>query len=218
VHKTLALLAGVAAVFITTVAAEAAPSSGVLDAPPDKVAIEISTINGSGCKKETTAVAVATDNSAFTLTYSEYLAQVGVGAKPVDFRKNCQLSLDVHVPEGYSYAIARADYRGFAHIERGASGVQRANYYFQGTQETVPRTRTFNGPYSDNWQVSDLTEPSEMLWSPCGKKRNFNINTELRMAAGTSDTTKTTSFMTMDSLDTNISTTYRFVWKKCPQS
>jgi len=81
--------------------------------PPDRIVIDVVTVNGSGCPAGTAAVAVAEDNTAFTVTYSDYLAQVGVGAKPTDFRKNCQLSLRVHVPQGFTYAIAQADYRGF---------------------------------------------------------------------------------------------------------
>ncbi|MBZ4324335.1 DUF4360 domain-containing protein, partial [Streptomyces huiliensis] len=46
--------------------------------------------------------------------------------------------------------------------------------------------------------------------------RYFNINTELRVDAGTSDTAKTTSFLMMDSTDGNISTLYHFAWKQCP--
>ncbi|KJK55093.1 DUF4360 domain-containing protein, partial [Saccharothrix sp. ST-888] len=82
--------------------------------PPDKIVIDVATVNGSGCPAGTAAIAVSPDNTAFTVTYSNYLAQVGVGANPTDFRKNCQLNLDVHVPQGFTYAIAAADYRGFA--------------------------------------------------------------------------------------------------------
>src|SRR3712207_1310352 len=67
--------------------------------PTEKIVIDVVTVNGSGCPVGTAAVAVAPDNTAFTVTYSDYLAQVGVGAKPTDFRKNCQLALQVHVPE-----------------------------------------------------------------------------------------------------------------------
>ncbi|MGP3984232.1 DUF4360 domain-containing protein [Streptomyces sp. KR80] len=218
-RKALALLGAVTTVFAaTTTAAEATPPFVLADAPSDKIEIELATVNGSGCKKNTTAVAVAPDNTAFTVTYSEYLAQVGVGAKPVDFRKNCQLSLVVHVPQGFTYAIAKVDYRGFAYLEKGATGMEKANYYFQGSQETVPRTHTFDGPYNDNWQASDAIDVAELVWAPCGKKRNFNINTELRVDKGTSDTATTTSFMTMDSTDASVSTIYRFAWKQCTES
>src|SRR5438128_1524976 len=85
--------------------------------PPDRVVIDVVTANGTGCKPKSTAVAVSPDNTAFTVTYSDYLAQVGVGAKPADSKKRCNLNLRVRVPQGFTYAVAQADYRGFAHLE-----------------------------------------------------------------------------------------------------
>jgi hypothetical protein len=185
--------------------------------PPDKIIIDVATVNGSGCRPGTAAVAVSGDNTAFTVTYSEFLAQVGVGALPTDFRKNCQLSLKVHVPQGFTYAIAQADYRGFAHLERGATGLERANYYFQGMSPTAFVNHPFSGPLSDDWQTTDTTDVAALVYHPCGELRNFNINAELRVNAGTSDPKKTTSFMAMDSTDGSIKTTYHFRWKTCPK-
>ncbi|SES04759.1 protein of unknown function [Lentzea xinjiangensis] len=184
--------------------------------PPDHLTIEIVTVNGSGCPAGTAAVAVSEDNKAFTVTYSDYLAQVGVGALPTDFRKNCQLNLRVNVPQGFTYGIAQADYRGFAHLERGAYAVQKANYYFQGMSQNDAATHRYNGPHSDGWQATDTTELTAIVYHPCGEQRNFNINTELRVYPGTSDTATTTSFVSMDSTDGAIDTTYRFSWKTCP--
>ncbi|CAM3625989.1 DUF4360 domain-containing protein [Kibdelosporangium persicum] len=185
--------------------------------PPDKIIIDVATVNGSGCRPGTAAVAVSEDNEAFTVTYSEFLAQVGVGAEPTDWRKNCQISLKVHVPSGFTYAIAQADYRGFAHLERGATGLERANYYFQGMSPTQFISHPLSGSYSDNWQFTDTTDIAALVYHPCGELRNFNINTELRVSAGTSDPTKTTSFIAMDSTDGSIKTTYHFHWKTCPR-
>ncbi|MEV4443180.1 DUF4360 domain-containing protein [Streptomyces sp. NPDC049577] len=190
--------------------------SVITNPPPDKIVIEIATVNGSGCPAGTAAVAVSPDNTAFTVTYSDYLAQVGVGAKPTDFRKNCQLNLIVHVPQGFTYAIAGADYRGFAHLEPGATGTEKASYYFQGSHQTTPISHSFNGFFGDNWQATDAVDVAALVWAPCGEQRNFNINTELRVNAGSSDPTKTTSFMTMDSTDGDINTIYHLAWKQCP--
>ncbi|MCP9962526.1 DUF4360 domain-containing protein [Streptomyces somaliensis] len=201
----------------TLLAPQTAGAAGTgIVSPPDKIAIEVATVNGSGCPAGTAAVAVAPDNTAFTVTYSDYLAQVGVGAKPTDFRKNCQLSLIVHVPHGFTYAVANADYRGYAHLERGASATQKASYYFQGSRDTAARTHSLRGPMDNNWQANDRTDWAQLVWAPCGVKRNFNINTELRVDKGTSDTTKTNSFITMDSTDGDIQTVYRLAWKECP--
>ncbi|KUH36097.1 MULTISPECIES: DUF4360 domain-containing protein [Streptomyces] len=191
-------------------------AGGGIVAPPDKIVIEIATVNGSGCPAGTAAVAVSPDNTAFTVTYSNYLAQVGVGSKPTDFRKNCQLNLVVHVPHGFTYAVASADYRGYAHLERGASAIQKASYYFQGSPDTAARQHPFNGPFDNNWQATDQTDWGQLVWAPCGVKRNFNINTELRVNAGTSDTAKTNSFIAMDSTDGDIRTVYRLAWRECP--
>ncbi|MFF7725312.1 DUF4360 domain-containing protein [Streptomyces sp. NPDC008001] len=191
----------------------AAPAIAV---PPDKIVIEVATVNGSGCPAGSAAVAVSLDNTAFTVTYSQYLAQVGLGTKPTDFRKNCQLNLIVHVPHGFTYAIASVDYRGYGHLEPGATGEQKASYYFQGQSETTIKSHQFAGALNDNWQATDTTEIAQRVWAPCGEQRNFNINTELSVAAGTSDPTKTTSFMAMDSTDTAINTLYHLAWKECP--
>ncbi|BBJ44582.1 hypothetical protein SSPO_073000 [Streptomyces antimycoticus] len=49
---------------------------------------------------------------------------------------------------------------------------------------------------------------------PCGQDRNFNVNTELRVSAGTSSS-GSTSFMAMDSTDGGVSTIYHLAWKEC---
>ncbi|GLW45861.1 hypothetical protein Stsp02_15230 [Streptomyces sp. NBRC 14336] len=185
------------------------------DPPPDKIIIKVATVNGSGCPAGTTAIAVSEDNTAFTVTYSDYLAQVGGSSDPTAFRKNCQLNLVVHVPSGFTYAIASADYRGFASLQHGATATQRASYYFQGSPQTAYRNHPFNGPLNDNWQATDETDWAQLVWAPCGVQRNFNINTELRVNLGSSDPRKV-SFMTMDSTDGDISTVYHLAWKECP--
>ncbi|MFD9129271.1 DUF4360 domain-containing protein [Kitasatospora sp. NPDC059571] len=209
--------AGAAAASLFAATAPAVATSGWQNPPPsDRIVIDVATVNGSGCPAGTAAVAVSPDNTAFTVTYSDYLAQVGVGSKPTDFRKNCQLDLRVHVPQGFTYAIASADYRGFAHLEKGATGLQRAAYYFQGSPQTSALEHRYNGPLDDSWQATDSVPVAALVWAPCGEERNFNINTELRVSGGSSDTGHTTSFMTMDSTDGDINTVYHLAWKSCP--
>lgn len=213
--KTIATAA--AALFLLSIpaVANASPSSGFVSPPSDKIVIDVVTVNGSGCPANTAAIAVAPDNTAFTVTYSSYLAQVGVGATPTDLRKNCQLSVLVHAPQGFSFAVAEADYRGFAHLEKGATSMEQANYYFQGQTQTAVVPHPFKGPFDDDWQASDMTNVAALVFSPCGEQRDLNINTELRVAGGTSNVKTTTSFMTMDSTDGSITTTYHFDWEAC---
>ncbi|QDQ09260.1 DUF4360 domain-containing protein [Streptomyces spectabilis] len=185
--------------------------------PAERIRVEVATVNGSGCPNGTVAVAAAPDNSAFTVTYSDYLASAGDQSDPVDFRKNCQLSLIVHAPVDYTYAIASVDYRGYASLQSGVSGMEKASYYFQGSPETKSESHRWRGPYADNWQATDTKPWEDLDWAPCGAKRNLNVNTELRVLIGGSDPGRT-SFMTMDSTDTKVSSVYRLAWKQCPSS
>jgi Domain of unknown function (DUF4360) len=210
-------LLAMAAMTLTATPAHAKGYLGMPVPPPsDHIVIDVITVNGSGCPAGTAAIAVSPDNTAFTVTYSQYIAQVGVGALATDWRKNCQLSLAVHVPSGFTYAVAEADYRGFASLMGGATSLERANYYFQGMPQTTQVTHNFSGPLADDWQATDVNDIASLVYAPCGALRNFNINTELRVSGGTSDLTKTTSFMTMDSTDGSFSTLYHFAWMTCP--
>ncbi|MEV6347672.1 DUF4360 domain-containing protein [Actinoplanes sp. NPDC051851] len=206
----------VAAASFAAVAGAAVPS-GAFAAPPvpaDEMVIDVVAANGSGCPLGTAAVTVSPDNKAFTVSYSEYTAQAGGTAKPTDFRKNCQLGLNVHVPQGYTYAIAKADYRGFAHLEKGASATQTSFYYFQGESKTDRSRHVFTGPSDSDWQRTDAVSVSSLSYLPCGERRYLNVNTELRVTS-TGPDKKKTSFITMDSTDGNLDTIYHVAWKKC---
>jgi hypothetical protein len=207
-RRVAAIAAGMVLGLTAPVAAAAAP-------PPDKIVIDVVTANGSGCPVGTTAVAMSPDNTAMTVTYSQYIARVGAGAGPIEFRRNCQLNLNVHVPHGLTFAILSADYRGFGHLERGAAAMQQANYYFQGQGATQVLQKPFKGPMDNNWQVSHRSDIKDMVYRPCGVQRNLNVNTELRVYAGSSDP-KSANFIGMDSTDTAFSTIYHLTWQSSP--
>ncbi|MCX5015603.1 DUF4360 domain-containing protein [Streptomyces sp. NBC_00555] len=215
------LRTGFTAAAVTAALVTLSPSAGAsasapsAKAPSDQVTVDVASVNGSGCRPGSAAVAVAPDNTAFTVTYSEYVAQAGGGAPAVEGRKNCQLSLVVHVPQGYTYAVAQVDYRGFGSLQEGAIGTQKASYYFQGMSQTAQRSHRFDGAFEDNWQATDTTGVEALVFAPCGEQRNFNINTELRAEVGTSDPAQT-SFMALDSTDGAINSVYHFSWKQCP--
>jgi hypothetical protein len=218
-RKALYLFCAFLGVFASSFFAGPASATGFLSLPvpppTDRIVIDVVTINGSGCPAGSAAIAVSPDNTAFTVTYAKYMALVGIGASSTDWRKNCQLNIVVHVPSGFTYAISKVDYRGFASLVRGASAIERANYYFQGQSQTAYASHTLTGPMGDDWQTTDEVQIASLVWAPCGALRNLNINTELRAMAGTSDVTKTTSFISMDSTDGAIDTQYHFAWANC---
>jgi hypothetical protein len=211
---TLVALGAVVLSLVAPPAAQPAPSAAQQAPPADRISIEVVKVNGSGCRKQTAIPAIAPDGTAFTVTYSEYLALVGPGAKPRDAQKDCKLTLTLSIPAGHSYAVTQADYRGFASLATGATGVQTASYKFQGGRPAESVARGFTGPLEESWQTTDLPD-ADLDWAPCGKARKLTIDSELRVAAGTSDPATDTSLLAMDSTDGAVEATYRLTWKRC---
>ncbi|MCF3101155.1 DUF4360 domain-containing protein [Streptomyces roseoverticillatus] len=182
------------------------------DPPPDRVIIELTTVNGRGCPAGTMAVAVSPDNTAFTLMLGPMLAQVGVGSKPNDDLKQCQVRMMVRSPRGYTYAIDRADYTGMLHLEKGASGTVSVKNNVQGDY-SAPMKRTFTGPADESWRISNAPDP--LVYAPCYPS-SVDLNVALRVSAGTSDTSTTTSFLALDSADGYARADFHLAWKRCP--
>ncbi|MFI9365202.1 DUF4360 domain-containing protein [Kitasatospora sp. NPDC053057] len=182
--------------------------------PQDRIVIDSVAASGTGCPAGTAAVAVSPDSTAFTVTYSNYLAQVGPGAAPTDSQKDCQLNLRVHVPGGFTYAVVSAGYRGFASLAPGASATQRASYHFQGNPRTTKSAHHFKGGFNNDWQTTDTVDVAALVFAPCGEERSLDIDTELQVERGTSSP-NATSFMEMDSTDGRINTVYRLVLQQC---
>lgn len=182
------------------------------EAPPsDRITLEV-TANGSGCKAGTVQTYVDRDNNGFRAYFDELAAMVGDGAPSTAIRRNCQFNLRVSgVPDGYQYAVADAHLRGYAYISAGATGLQRTNYYFQGSSETVSRERKITGPYSDFWTQRDR---GPIIWSPCRVQRNANINMELRVSPG-ADRPAPVSFMSMTSWEHRVFARFRLAWRSC---
>jgi hypothetical protein len=63
--------------------------------------------------------------------------------------------------------LAQADYRGFGHLAAGVRGEEQANCCFAGHPETASKSHIFHGP--------------------CGERRLFNINTDLRVITNHTD-------------------------------
>jgi uncharacterized protein DUF4360 len=210
----------VLATVITVVSLFAVPAKASFQAerltvpPPDHIVIELVTVNGSGCPSGTADVAPAPDNTAFTVTYSTYLAKAGGSTDPTEARKNCQLNVNVLVPQGFTFAIAKADYRGYAKLSAGGRLLQRARYYFQGNSQTAFVDHWTNGAIDEDWSASDETPVAALVFKPCGEQRLLNINTQLRAYAGTDPSI--VNWGTMDSTDGSIKTLYHFSWKHCP--
>jgi hypothetical protein len=205
-------IAGLAAASVAAPAfAQVRSTDESVPPPSEKITVEVVTVNGSGCPAGTAAVWPLPDNTGFWVSFTDFIAEVGAGAETTDFRKNCQLNLRIGVPDGFTFAIAQVNYKGFAYLHRGATGLQQASYYFQGQSETERSSHSFTGPFSDDWEATDT---GALIYAPCHEERNLNINTELRVRPNP-HAPRAHSFMAMDSTDGSVRTIFHFAYKHC---
>jgi hypothetical protein len=167
---------------------------------------------GSGCPANSVAGDISEDGKAFTLLFDTYAAEAGPGIARSENRKFCQLTVNLHVPQGWSYTLIDVSYKGFASLDRGTQGIQTSSYYFQGaTGRQATLSSTLRGSFSNDYQINDRLALDALVWSPCGVNRALNIKSAVQVrATGTQQ-----ALMTIDSIDGELSHIYGISWKRC---
>jgi hypothetical protein len=186
-------------------------SDATLSAPPTApITVDVNTVNGSGCPAGTATVRMLSDNSGFRVSYRDFVARDGGNAGATEIRQNCQVNVTIHIPQGFTFAIASADYRGQVSLQNGASALHRTNYYFQGSSDNNISDHAFAGPLHGTWRTSDTAAFATLVFAACGVERGLNINTELRVNSPVG-----ASWISMRASDGDVDTIAHFAWKQC---
>jgi hypothetical protein len=208
--KLLAVFCAALFSCLAIASASASASATTADQSPPHFTVQLRSVAGSGCPHGSTAVSKASD-AIFTITYDQYIAAAGGGASPGNFRKNCQLNVDVGVPAGWTYGIAAVDYRGYAHLGGGAHGTLAASYYFGGVSGTSRQNHSLPGPADSDYEFDD--QAPAVTYAPCRFHTTLNINTALSVYRGSDPSFF--NMLTVDSTDVNMTTVYQLTFQQC---
>lgn len=183
---------------------------------PREVYIQDINYNGSGCPLGTVAENVSPDAKAFTLTFSDYIAEAGPGVSIRDGRRNCQVTLSLKVPQGWQYSVGTFDYRGYVFLDRGMRASHNTSYYFQGQGNTGRFASQMSGEIDRDYTFSDSIELGSLVWSSCNASRALNINTAINVR----NTNKrrypdAEGLITNDSIDGEIKHVFGIRWRRC---
>lgn len=196
-----------------TGAEAAAPKTGTVQILSIKAA-------GTGCADPSTfSTNISPDNQAFTVTFSEFVAELGAGMPLSAGRKNCSITLDLQVPNGWQYSIATFNYRGFMDIGEGVQAEHVTKYFFQGQTNPGEFKALEMGPLSKDFVYTDkvgLTStyiPS--VWSPCNARRALTINPSVRVSKLPGAAADAQGLITNDSVDGELKQVFGFIWRKC---
>jgi hypothetical protein len=131
---------------------------------------------GSGCPAGSVGQNISDDGRAMTLLFTDMVAETGPGVSIREKRKNCQLSVDVYVPSGYSYAVKAGSITTYANLDSGVNAAVKLGHYFAGSSQTAFLQETLYGPFDGDRRFSDILGGSQQVWSPCGASRALNLN------------------------------------------
>jgi len=181
--------------------------------PPGSVTINSIHYGGSGCPQGTVSSFISDDRTTFTLIFDSYIAQVGPGISIQNARKNCQINVDIHYPTGYQFSVYKQDYRGFASLDAGVTGLQKATYYFSGSSAQASTQTKFQGPMSKDYLVTDQVPFDSNVYSPCGQDGALNINSQVQVDNGGVGSRQ--GQLTTDSIDGKITLNFGLAWQPC---
>ncbi|KAF8159145.1 hypothetical protein B0H34DRAFT_796446 [Crassisporium funariophilum] len=171
-------------------------------------------IIGSGCPPGSAYYQLSTDLSAVTITFSKYFAQAGPGIAIGENRKNCQMTLGVRVPPGFTFGVANIDYRGYYQLDKKVTAAQQAIYYFQGNVQQATARSTITGPVDGAYYTyRDSFDLVSTVLAPCGADTVLNIASDIR--TNNAQNKAGSGYISTDSTDASLKQIYNFQWKKC---
>lgn len=190
----------------------AAPSASADQAVPPPPGASVTLVGDtSHYDCEGTSLAASEPLTGFTVTHAKFHVSAG-GDSPGQDRKSCRLAVQVHAPEGYTFAIERGEHRVVADLTRGASGLVAIGDCFQGPSCSAPSRYAINGPFSGVWTHKDEVPPDQLVFMRCDEPRAVLFYTELRVTQGSS--ASLTNRIAWDTPETHSS--YGLSWKTCP--
>lgn len=168
---------------------------------------------GSGCPSDTVSATLSPDKKSLSILFDDYLVEAGPSIGKKMARKNCQLAIPVHVPNGFSVSLMSVDYRGYLFLPRRAQSVFTAEYFFAGIRGPRLQKR-FRGGMDDDYMISEKLVILADSWSKCGEDVNLRIATSMRLR---NTDRREDAMATVDSIDMKSGILYKLQYRKCKQ-
>lgn len=166
---------------------------------------------GTGCPAGTASVTVSPDQKSLSLLFDNYVSEAGDATRKRMDRKSCNITVPVHVPQGFSVAVFQVDYRGFNSLPRGGQSRFNAEYFWAGSRGPLA-TKTVYGPVNADYTFTNGLEATALVWTPCGASVNLRVNTSLMV---TTNSAMEQAMGTVDSADFTSGLIYHLQWRSC---
>lgn len=187
------------------------------DAPSSFRILDIKT-QGTGCRPGTVVQNISSDQKAFTLSFSEFIADLSATTQKKDERKSCRLVFDTEQDKGWEYTVVQVIFRGALYLDAGVNGQLSVRYGTRGKDARSEMNR--QGPLDELYTHIDQVSPQGRKWNGCqgngngakNRVRDFTVDSQILLQSREKDRQ---GFFAVDSVDGDVSQTYQLVWRRC---
>ena len=178
----------------------------------EDVHIEGMTSAGNGCTSGSTATIISADRKAFTIIFDQFIAETGDGVAPEEGKKYCRITLDLSVPQGWSYTLHEVTHRGFISIKEEAQATHRRTHWLGRIPFKGKHFRQrFDGPFDSDYMLKDDFF-LKILSFGCGRTKTMNIDVKIGLK---SQDSSSEGIITVDSIDGRLIGKKGVSWKRC---
>ncbi|ODH23350.1 hypothetical protein ACO22_05396 [Paracoccidioides brasiliensis] len=189
---------------------------------------------GSGCKQGSLDIEVDDHGTKCPIRTKDLYAVGGPDTSYPDRRRFCQLNFDLIYPQGWSFSILGAEYKGRVSLQKDSTAWFKTTYYFSGETSQVslltisssaypmplesivtdaaqqkPQAVSrmdFTGPTSKDFEAQDMVVWD--TWSPCGNTQTLlNVKQEVSVRG--------TGKLASTSTEGQFGHAVIFKWKRC---
>jgi hypothetical protein len=198
-------------------------ATGQVVAGPNGLFSTVVNANGSGCPKGSWNAAISPDGQTFTVTFSQYEAQIGPGQSQAT--KDCALDLALLGTANLKFEIGSFYYQGYVALDNPQmSAVESADYTFNaagaitgliGIDIPLPgelhSQSVIGGPVSQSYLNTDNVGGGK--WSPCGKANDLHIRTHLKLE--NDPALNGSGYVNDSTVDGSLRLGFKMTWQTC---
>ena len=169
------------------------------------------TFSGSGCPRGSADVAISPNAKHIEITFDSFFVEANTTMGHLVSTKNCDTSIRIKIPHGFSLAIERVRYNGVNNLPFGANAHLVGAHFFN-HEEVAQVNKRFYGSTKSPFNISAKVPHHTLCWTACGEEALLSSRTNLAVSALKS---LQPASVQVDDRDMKPGITYDLLWRSC---
>lgn len=167
--------------------------------------------NGSGCPLGSVEVILAAGAKKIDIKFEDFYVMADNVLGRVGAQKECDATIQIKVPHGFSVAVSKIKYSGIQHLPFGSNAHFVGSHFFNHEPMLVINKRYYGR--SDNaFDISSHLPQQSLFWSPCGEDVAISSRTSISVSSVKS---LYPAHVQVDDIQPGLS--YHLLWRTCAE-